>query len=210
MCSVGSPLNSHPSWLVTRLSAALPLPSSLAITPDLEALYLNHITWPGVLYFPFEVTRVRHLSGPVWVYFPLSRHILISWSDFLCVSVCAFCACLGESALVCVQRHASMFVSADRGLFVGWGWLTGWWEDNMLRTTSKRTWNSFIVTIMNLRENPCVCSLAIEAGSHGLPGTVSHRCPSLKDSAAPESFQANNVVISTAVRAAWPWDKLLH
>lgn len=65
VCFVGSPLNPHPSWLVTRLSAALPLPSGLAITPDLEALYLNHITWPCVLYFLFEVARVRHLSGPV-------------------------------------------------------------------------------------------------------------------------------------------------
>lgn len=80
----------------------------------------------------------------------------------------------------------------------------------MLRMTTERTWNSFIVTIMNLRENPCVCSLAIEAGWHGLPGTVSHRRPSLKYFAAPESFLAYEVVISTAVRGAWPWDKVLH
>lgn len=33
VCCVGSPLNSHPSWLVTRLSAALPLPSGGAVTP---------------------------------------------------------------------------------------------------------------------------------------------------------------------------------
>lgn len=62
VCCVGSPLNSHPSWLVTRLSAALPLPSGGAVTPDLEALYLNHITWALC---SFEVARVRHLSGPV-------------------------------------------------------------------------------------------------------------------------------------------------
>lgn len=80
----------------------------------------------------------------------------------------------------------------------------------MLGTTTKRTWNSFIVTIMNLKENPCVCSLVIEAGSHGLPDTVSHRCPSLKDSAAPESFPSHRGVISTAVSAARPWDELLH
>lgn len=80
----------------------------------------------------------------------------------------------------------------------------------MQRTTTKRTWNSFTVTIMNLKENPCVCSLAIEAGWHGLPDAVSHKCPSLKDSAAPESFLSHWVVISTAVRAAWPWDEILH
>lgn len=65
VCIVGSPLNSHPSWLVTRLSAAPPLPSGGAVTPDLEALYLNHITRPCVSYFPFEVAGVRHLSSPV-------------------------------------------------------------------------------------------------------------------------------------------------
>lgn len=89
VCCVGSSLNSHPSWLVTRLSAALPLPSGGAVTPDLEALYLNHITWALC---SFEVTRVRHLSDRVWVYFPLSRHVLISWSDFQCARACDFCA----------------------------------------------------------------------------------------------------------------------
>lgn len=156
VCIVGSPLNSHPSWLVTRLSAAPPLPSGGTITPDLEALYLNHITRPCVFYFPFEVTGVRHLSGPVWVHFPLSHHILISWSDFLCMCV---------RARLCVWERESVIGSVYlwEGLFVSWGWLTGWWEDNTLRTTNERSWNSVIVTIMNLKENPCVCSLAIEA-----------------------------------------------
>lgn len=130
-----------------------------SITPDLEALYLNHITWPCLLYFPFEGTRVRHLSGPVWVHFPLSHHILISWSDFLHAGVCVR-ACVW----VCLWQCASTLMVGWEGLFVSWGWLTGWWEDNTLRTTNERSWNSGIVTIMNLKENPCVCSLAIEAG----------------------------------------------
>lgn len=103
----------------------------------------------------------------------------------LCVRVCVW-GCEGERA--------------DR-LFAGWGWLTGWWEDNMLRTVTEWTWNSFTVTIMNLKENPCVCLLAIEAGWDDLRDTVSHRCPSLKDCAAPDSFLSHRVVISTAVRA---------
>lgn len=109
VCIVGSPLNSHPSWLVTRLSAAPPLPSGGTITPDLEALYLNHITRPCVFYFPFEVTGVRHLSGPVWVHVPLSHHILISWSDFL--SVCVF-----VRERVCVWSAVCIFA---------YGWLRG-------------------------------------------------------------------------------------
>lgn len=135
MYRVGSPLNSHPSWLVTRLSAALPLPSSLAITPDLEALYLNHITQLCVLRIPFEVTRVRHLSSLVWVDVPV-RHILISWSDFLSV-----CVCFQHGEGVCL-----------------WGWGDRQPDGKIIcrERRPKATLNSFIVTIMNLRENPCL------------------------------------------------------
>lgn len=160
--------------------------------------------WPGSIISKshytalcsFEVAGVRHLSVPVWVYFPLSRHILISWSDCVCVWVYLPCLC------VCVCFPAC--------IYVGLRWLTGWCEDNMLRMTTERTLNSFFVPIMNQRENPCVCSLAIKTGWHRLPGTVSPRCPSLKDSAAPESFLSNKVVISGAVRGVRPWDEHLH
>lgn len=124
--------------------------------------------------------------------------------------------CVGECLLGCIyvcvrSRSVCVYIWVGReGLVCRLRWLMGWWEDNMLRTTTKRTLNSFIVTIMNLRENPCVCSLAIKTGWHSLPGTVSHRCPSLKDSAAPESFLANKVVISRATRDAQPWDKLFN
>lgn len=125
VCIVGSPLNSHPSWLVTRLSAAPPLPSGGTITPDLEALYLNHITQPCVFYFPFEVTGVRHLSGPVWVHFPLSHHILISWSDFLpaCAWVCVY-VCMS----VCVreEREWSAVCISERVCL----WAEGDWQDD--------------------------------------------------------------------------------
>ena len=96
-----TPLNSHPSWLVTRLSAALPLPSIVVLTSDLEALYLNHITCCCVLYLPFEVTGVRHLSSPVWVNSLLTHDILISWFGFsycvcgcVCVSACVHILCV--------------------------------------------------------------------------------------------------------------------
>lgn len=137
VCCVGSSLNSHPSWLVTRLSAAPALPSGGAVTPDLEALYLNHITWTLC---SFEVARVRHLSGPVCVYFPLSRRVLISWSDFqLCARVWLLCAFFFSFFLffplsVCVTalswQRLIGFVRVARV------WLTGWWEDNMERTTT--------------------------------------------------------------------------